>query len=379
MWNNGQNYRPPMGPPPSSSSNGYQAPMGPPPSSSNGYQAPMGPPPSSSNTYQGSRVMQSQPIQGTNIINNFELSSLNGKRKALLIGINYIGTNNQLRGCINDVRNMERFLIEFGGYRPDDMVILTDDSNNMMNIPTRNNIIRAMQWLVQGASSGDSLFFHYSGHGGEEKDLDGDEIDGFDQCIYPVDFQQTGSIIDDIMHDIMVKPLPPGCRLTSIFDSCHSGSALDLPFTYRAQDGGLKEYNIWKDSSSDGLEILMGYATKNTGMMFQGAKSIFNKVSNYKDKGKIEAIKQAKMSPADVIMFSGCKDDQTSADANEAGNFTGAMSWAFLSAMSSLQPNQQYTYLSLLQTIRQIMQNKYTQKPQLSSSHQIDPNLIFRF
>lgn len=33
-----------------------------------------------------------------------------------------------------------------------------------------------------------------------------------------------------VMHDIMVKPLPAGCRLTAIFDSCHSGSSLDLPY-----------------------------------------------------------------------------------------------------------------------------------------------------
>ena len=260
-----------------------------------------------------------------------------------------------------------------------DMVILTDDMNNPMQVPTRANMLRAMEWLVRGAAPGDSLFFHYSGHGGEEKDLDGDEVDGMDECIYPVDFQQSGSIIDDVMHDIMVKRLPPGCRLTAIFDSCHSGTALDLPFTYRAQDGGLKEYNIWKGTGTDGAEILMGYATRNVGMMFTGAKSLFNRATNYKSKEKLEEIKRSKMSPADVIMFSGCRDDQTSADANEAGTFTGAMSWAFLGAMAQLQPNQQYTYLSLLQSVRNIMRNRYTQKPQLSSSHQIDPNAVFIF
>lgn len=57
-----------------------------------------------------------------------------------------------------------------------------------------------------------------SGHGGQTKDLDGDEADGYDEVIYPVDFQQAGHIVDDILHDIMVKPLPPGCRLTAIFD-----------------------------------------------------------------------------------------------------------------------------------------------------------------
>jgi metacaspase-1 len=74
-----------------------------------------------------------------------------------------------------------------------------------------------------------------SGHGGQTPDLDGDEDDGYDEVIYPVDFQQTSHIVDDDMFFIMVKPLPPGCRLTAIFDSCHSGSALDLPYIYSTE------------------------------------------------------------------------------------------------------------------------------------------------
>ncbi len=93
-----------------------------------------------------------------------------------------------------------------------------------------------------------------SGHGGQTKDLGGDEADGYDEVIYPVrvklyifilllnliwwklDFAEKGHITDDVcfnrkinqcswtlkplqeMYDIMVKPLPPGCRLTAIFD-----------------------------------------------------------------------------------------------------------------------------------------------------------------
>jgi hypothetical protein len=114
----------------------------------------------------------------------------------------------------------------------DDMVILTDDQQNPAAHPTRANILRAMQWLVADARPNDNLFFHYSGHGGQTEDLDGDEEDGYDETIYPVDFKQAGQIIDDEMHWIMVRPLPAGCRLTAIMDCCHSGSALDLPYEY---------------------------------------------------------------------------------------------------------------------------------------------------
>jgi metacaspase-1 len=150
----------------------------------------------------------------------FQYSQCNGKKKALCIGINYFNTSNELRGCINDARNMQRFLCTQFGYSQDDIVLLTDDASNPRQIPTGENIIHAMQWLVSNAQPNDSLFFHYSGHGGQTKDLDGDEDDGYDEVIYPVDFEQNGHIVDDLLHDILVKSLPAGCRLTAIFDVC---------------------------------------------------------------------------------------------------------------------------------------------------------------
>jgi hypothetical protein len=81
----------------------------------------------------------------------------------LLIGINYFGQRGQLRGCINDVRNMTAYLTEQFGYKREDMVILTDDQQNPMSQPTKQNILRAMHWLVKDARPNDSLFFHYSG------------------------------------------------------------------------------------------------------------------------------------------------------------------------------------------------------------------------
>lgn len=83
---------------------------------------------------------------------------------------------------------------------------------------------------------------------------------------------------------------------------------------------------------------------------------------------------ETKTSAADVIMWSGCKDSQTSADAYEAGAATGAMSYAFIAALSKYS---NLTYNQLLNAIRDEMAGKYSQLPQLSSSHPIDTNLLF--
>ncbi|KAL7951208.1 peptidase C14 [Trichoderma barbatum] len=293
----------------------------------------------------------------------FRYSNCTGRRKALLIGINYFGQRGQLRGCINDVRNMTAYLVEHFGYKREDMVILTDDQQNPMSQPTKQNILRAMHWLVKDARPNDSLFFHYSGHGGQTKDLDGDEPDGYDEVIYPVDFRQHGHITDDEMHRIMVSPLQAGVRLTAIFDSCHSGTALDLPYIYSTQ-GMLKEPNLAKEAGQGLLGVISSYSQGDLGGVANNIIGFFKKATTGE-----EAHNRAlatKTSPADVVMWSGSKDDQTSADATIASQATGAMSWAFVTA---LRKNPQQSYVQLLNSIRDELATKYTQKPQLSCSH----------
>lgn len=148
-----------------------------------------------------------------------------------------------------------------------------------------------------------------AGHGGQTKDLDGDEDDGYDEVIYPVDFRTAGHIVDDEMHRIMVAPLQPGVRLTAIFDSCHSGSALDLPYIYSTQ-GVLKEPNLAKEAGQGLLGIVSSYARNDIGGMLSTASSLFKKVTSGDDVYKKNL--RTKTSPADVIMWSGSKDQQTS-------------------------------------------------------------------
>ncbi|WFC98929.1 Ca(2+)-dependent cysteine protease [Malassezia yamatoensis] len=302
----------------------------------------------------------------------YEYSSMQGRRKALLIGVNYQGTSNALRGCWNDVHNMANFIHRFGGYQHDDMVVLTDETGvNQKSVPTRANIIAAMQWLVAGAQPGDALFFHYSGHGGQEAAVEGDEEDGYNETILPLDFQQTGQMPDDELHARLVRPLPVGCRLTALFDSCHSGTALDLPYVY-STSGNIKETNISMNVGKGLFGAAMNYARGDIGGVVSGLMSTFKSATM--NRSAAEYTRQTRSSGADVIMLSGCKDSQTSADAMEAGRATGAMSWAFTTVLNQYS---QLSYLQLLNACRDLLASKYSQKPQMSASHPIDMNLLF--
>ncbi|KAH8918555.1 hypothetical protein BT69DRAFT_1285591 [Atractiella rhizophila] len=303
----------------------------------------------------------------------YKYSACSGRRRALLIGINYTGViKEELKGCHNDVHNMKKFLIDRYNYKAKDIVTLLDHpKRGKREVPTRKNIIDAMKWLVQDARVNDSLFMHFSGHGGQTEDLDGDEDDGFDEVIYPVDFQKSGHIVDDEMHDILVKNLPAGCRLTVIFDCCNSGTALDLPYIY-STEGKVKEPNILTDIGNGVFGAVGAYVRKDINGVIKAFRATGNKVVNG---AKVtEEGRKVKTSAADVISWSGCKDSQQSADTEQSGLATGAMSWAFIKSLNQ-EPKQ--SYLQLLNSIRKELKGRYAQKPQLSSSHPLDCDLMF--
>jgi metacaspase-1 len=79
------------------------------------------------------------------------------------------------------------------------MVILTDDQPNAISQPTRENIVRAMKWLVKDAQPHDSLFFHYSGHGGQTVDFNFQHLNGYHDTIFPLDWKKTGQIISEVI------------------------------------------------------------------------------------------------------------------------------------------------------------------------------------
>ncbi|KAF9352265.1 Ca(2+)-dependent cysteine protease [Mortierella sp. AD094] len=300
---------------------------------------------------------------------DFKLSNCQGRKRALFVGINYFGQQSELRGCINDVKNIKNFIMHNFGFSEANSVTLTDDQQDPTRIPTHANILAAMEWLVRDAQPNDSFFFHYSGHGGQTADKDGDEDDGYDETIYPVDHQSAGVIVDDTMHKIMVHPLPAGCRLTAIMDCCHSGSALDLPYIY-STTGTVKDGNILADVGTGVLTAGIAYMRGDMSAVLSGLGGMGKKILAQKTRDR-----STKSSPADCIMFSGCKDTQTSADAQEQGfGMTGAMTYAFITALTG---NPHQSYLQLLNSIRDVLRSKYQQKPQLSASHPVDLNLIF--
>ena len=142
--------------------------------------------------------------------------------KALLVGINaYPNPNNNLRGCINDIVDMEYFITSKNKvYAKENIKTLTD------NRATKKGILEHLNWLLLGASAGDQILFHYSGHGAQLPSKGhAFEKDGLDEIICPYDFSDentTQTAISDKEFAKIFATIPKDVHFVWISDSCHA-------------------------------------------------------------------------------------------------------------------------------------------------------------
>ncbi|KAK8648047.1 hypothetical protein V6N13_128809 [Hibiscus sabdariffa] len=105
------------------------------------------------------------------------------KKRALLCGVSYKKCKYELKGTINDVKNMKDLLVDMYGFQEPNILLLTEEQSDTRLIPTKANIENWLKWLVKNCRSGDSLVFYYSGHGLRQPDFDNEESD---EAICPV-------------------------------------------------------------------------------------------------------------------------------------------------------------------------------------------------
>jgi hypothetical protein len=188
------------------------------------------------------QLTSSRPLELEETPFSLKRDATGGTQRALLVGINYYGQIGQLSGCINDVMNVRKYICNHHGFLEKNVLLLIDDGRH--HKPTRENIIRALRRLVAQSKAGDSVYFHYSGHGGL---LDPDDWNRFkakklnkyyDETLYPVDHLKAGQIRDFSLFNHFVKPMAAGVTVTCVMDCCHSGSVLDLPYSYQATTDG---------------------------------------------------------------------------------------------------------------------------------------------
>lgn len=258
-----------------------------------------------------------------------ELPAVKLDRFLLQIAINYTGSSAQLGGCINDADNLQKMFRSKYGF-VDESIARLDDTTPKR--PTYKNIMSALAWLVELSHENEELktiVITYSGHGAQVRDDSGDERDKKDEVLVPIDYEESGLITDDDLHHIIAL-FPARVKLLMFVDACHSESAVDLPFKYR---GG--EKNVW--------------------------------------------INRESVVKCQCICISGCRDDQTAADAYDlenSGTYNGAKTTALLKAFEA--HDYCISFFQLLKFMyRYLRKHKFDQRPQITSTMRLGYSSMF--
>ncbi|CAA2975551.1 Hypothetical predicted protein [Olea europaea subsp. europaea] len=258
--------------------------------------------------------------------NQVSPSLAHGKKRAVLCGITYKGHQKSLKGSVNDVLIMRELLIKRLGFPSSSVLLLTEEERDPYRIPTKHNIRASLRWLIKGCRSGDSLVFYYSGHGSRVRDRDGDEIDGYDESLLPVDYETEGRILDDEINATIVRPLPHGATLHAIIDTCFSGTFLDLPHVCSINRLECQNFNHFTIKTCNRThhfrEGYYKWDDHRVSHAYKGSSGGF------------------------AICISACKDHQNSADTTAfSGTATGALTYSFV---KTLEQETELTYGRLL-------------------------------
>lgn len=225
-------------------------------------------------------------------------------KKAVLVGINYIGDDSELNGCINDIHNIKNFLIDKCDFLESNIKLLTDLE---VIKPTNFNIKQNINWLVNNSRAGDVLVFYFSGHGSYITDTNTDESDMRDEVIVPLDYN---IITDDWLRANLCSKINENVVLYCFSDSCHSGTICDLKYNCKSNSVLKRGRTITEEA------FVPGDWTETFSYSFEKTKDII--------KGT-------------VIVFSGCQDRETSADAYipQKNQSQGAFTFCLLEMLNS--------------------------------------------
>jgi metacaspase-1 len=264
-------------------------------------------------------------------------------KKAVLIGVNrYRMPGADLRGCVNDVKNMRTLLTSRYGFKAADISVLTDFA------ATKKAIETAIRSLIRGARSGDVVLVHFSGHGSNVPDNDGDEADKRDEILCPSDLDWKKPLRDDWLRSTF-DSLRTGVSLTVITDCCHSGT---ITRAVQPPDARIMERYLpspWDLVAEESDRALRGTTRATVRKSSQTAR---------KKKDVVAVVEMPEM------LITGCRDKQTAADAWIKGSYNGALTYYLVESLSKAKRTLSYREVHDL-TSSMLKRGGYEQVPQL--------------
>lgn len=226
----------------------------------------------------------------------------------LFIGVNYTGSSNALRGCINDARNWLAF---FGPFCATVKELLEQSA-------TKAGMVAAISEVLGKLKADDTAIITYSGHGTYIPDRSGDEDDRRDEALCPFDLNMN-LLLDDELRDLLAQRAA-GSRVLIITDCCHSGTATrDM---HETEHGDVK------------FARYVPFAELTSCMCPNDVDRIARKAREYRKRRRNARAAEPAMN---LVHLAGCLDTEVSYDATIGGLPCGAFTYYALAALKARQ------------------------------------------
>lgn len=223
-----------------------------------------------------------------------------GRLRAVLCGIDeYGGVVDDLQGCVNDIDDVERMLLDVFAADPGSITTLRNAE------ATRDAITAALTTTIAAARPGDHVYIHLAGHGSSIPDRSGDEADGLDEIFLTADHDWHHPLSDDDIRDALTAA-PAGVEITFIADSCHSGSIT------RSEGATATRFAPWpRDTFPEG------------------------RARRRRPRPAPQPAAGDGVSVVDIpeVVFTACRPDETAAEISRRGVRRGAFTHAFVAAV----------------------------------------------
>eukprot|EP00747_Dinoflagellata_sp_TGD_P192285 gnl/TRDRNA2_/TRDRNA2_56914_c0_seq1.p1 gnl/TRDRNA2_/TRDRNA2_56914_c0~~gnl/TRDRNA2_/TRDRNA2_56914_c0_seq1.p1 ORF type:complete len:352 (+),score=62.67 gnl/TRDRNA2_/TRDRNA2_56914_c0_seq1:127-1182(+) len=311
-------------------------------------------------------------------------------KKALVIGVNYAGSDAELRGCVNDALHWVQVLTKHCGFNRRNVVAMIDeypsgelveDGDESYSRPTKENILEALDWLVQDVVEGDVVLFAFSGHGAQVPDgaASKSSEEKLDEAICPVDWDEFEwgvvpyrLITDEMLHQYFAK-LPSGALLTVVLDACIVGHAMQVPlridFEYpdreiENEEVTQSEYRDYSINCDSWLQNQHVNALPRR-LPCEPQRPLWLRLAKFFARDAAPPLNEG----LSVFCITACRSQQTALDVYLDGASQGCMSYCMMQVMEQL--SYRCTYLELCECMMHVAKGLKSDMPYMDQFFQL--------
>ena len=187
-------------------------------------------------------------------------SILHAEKRALIVAVGDYPENSGWNkiNAVNDADLIRAALISQGFQEKNITVMINSEA-------TRAGILDAIKnQLIDAAGRGDVVYFHFSGHGQQVADNNGDETDRYDEAIVPYDspisykagvYEGENLIRDEELGKLFIeirRKIGPTGQMITVLDACHSGTGTRGMGVARGTDKRMADSSWVANSGSRG-------------------------------------------------------------------------------------------------------------------------------